>query len=69
MSNLPIKSCTVCGIETQYACADCTINSGGLVRPHVCTDPACRDKHEAGVHGKALPMTAPLSENTDLGSK
>ena len=45
-----IKPCTICGIETQYACADCTINSGATVRPHVCTDPACRDKHERSMH-------------------
>lgn len=47
-----LKPCTVCGTGTLYACADCSINSAGTVRPRVCTNPACRDEHERSVHSE-----------------
>lgn len=39
--------CVVCGADTVLACADCGINSGGKSVPHVCSNSACRDQHEA----------------------
>lgn len=38
--------CVVCGRETEMACADCAIDSGGKSKPHVCDRVECRDVHE-----------------------
>ena len=40
------KPCTICGIETEFCCADCGINSGGEQIPHVCNKVECRNNHE-----------------------
>lgn len=44
--------CAICETETVYACSDCAIDFKGRV-VRVCTNPDCRDKHEANVHGSA----------------
>ncbi len=36
--------CSVCGVLTEWCCADCRIDTGKSV--HVCSRPECRDKHE-----------------------
>lgn len=48
--------CEICATETVYACSDCAIDFKGRV-VRVCTNPDCRDKHEAIAHGlqKAAP--------------
>lgn len=37
--------CSVCGIETDYCCADCRIDK--KISIYVCGSSDCRDKHEA----------------------
>lgn len=46
--------CEICETETVYACSDCAIEFKQRV-VRVCTNPECRDKHEAKVHGKTRP--------------
>lgn len=41
-----ISECVVCGKDTSFACSDCSINSGGKDRVHVCPTRDCQQKHE-----------------------
>jgi hypothetical protein len=36
--------CVSCGKDTEWACADCRIDTGATV--NVCESSECRDKHE-----------------------
>jgi hypothetical protein len=36
--------CVSCGKQTEWACADCKIDTG--ITTYLCESPACRDKHE-----------------------
>ena len=43
--------CDVCAVDTVYACSDCAIDFKGRV-VRVCTNPDCRDAHEASAHAR-----------------
>lgn len=40
------RLCCVCGKVTEWACADCGIDSAGKKTVFICNDRKCRDKHK-----------------------
>jgi hypothetical protein len=44
MSEPELKPCVSCGKLTEWACADCMIDT--RISVHICENPECRDKHE-----------------------
>lgn len=40
------QRCSVCGNQTDYACADCYMNFGCTATIYVCATAKCRDAHE-----------------------